>query len=192
MSKYLINNFLKKNYKFINFIDLDLKQKKIIYQNRNSSFIRQWMFDNSSFSLKKHLMFFNNLKKDSSKIFFLIKRNKKYVGVYSLVNIKNHEAQSGYYLFLNSIKKNLALEFLYSAIVYIFRNLKINKLYGYSVFQNKNAFILNKALGFHQKKVFKNNKLLYYSVIKKILWKKKIFNNKKILNMISFTINNIN
>lgn len=192
MNKYLINNFLKKNYKFINFVDLDLKQKKIIYKNRNNNFIRQWMFDNSSLNLKKHLMFFDNLKKDSSKIFFLIKRNKKYVGVYSLVNIKNHEAQSGYYLFLNSIKKNLALEFLYSAIVYIFRNLKINKLYGYSVFQNKNAFILNKALGFHQKKVLKNNKLFYYSVINKIFWKKKIFNNKKILNMINFTINNIN
>ena len=192
MSKYLINNFLKKNYKFINFIDLDLKQKKIIYKNRNHNFIRQWMFDNSSFSLKKHLMFCDNLKKDSSKIFFLIKRNKKYVGVYSLVNIKKPEAQSGYFLFLNSIKKNLALEFLYSAITYIFRNLKINKLYGYSVFQNKNAFILNKALGFHQKKVLKNNKLFYYSVINKIFWKKKIFNNKKILNMINFTINNIN
>ena len=109
MNKFIINNFLKKEYKFINFINLTLKEKKIIYKNRNSIFIRKWMFVNSFISFKEHLMFIKNLKEDKSKIFFLIKRKKKYIGVYSLINIKNNEAQSGYYLFLNSIKKNLAL-----------------------------------------------------------------------------------
>lgn len=192
MNKFIINNFLKKEYKFINFINLTLKEKKIIYKNRNSIFIRKWMFVNSFISFKEHLMFIKNLKEDKSKIFFLIKRKKKYIGVYSLINIKNNEAQSGYYLFLNSIKKNLALELLYSVIIYIFDNLKINKLYGYSAYKNKNAFLLNQILGFNQKKISKNNDLFYYSTLKKSFWKKSVYNKSKILNLINYTIKNIN
>ena len=150
------------------------------------------MFVNSFISFKEHLMFIKNLKEDKSKIFFLIKRKKKYIGVYSLINIKNNEAQSGYYLFLNSIKKNLALELLYSVIIYIFDNLKINKLYGYSAYKNKNAFLLNQILGFNQKKISKNNDFFYYSTLKKSFWKKSVYNKSKILNLINYTIKNIN
>ena len=66
--------------------------------------------------------FLENLKKDNTKIFLLVKRANLYIGVYSLVKIGDGNAQGGFYLFKEAREKNLVIDFLYNTITYIFNN----------------------------------------------------------------------
>lgn len=141
----------KSLYTFHNFTDLDPTQKQEIFDLRNHEFVRKWMFNDSPISWTEHLRFIDDLKGDNSKIYYFVKRKTKFIGVYSLVNIKEKSGQGGFYLTLGGRKKKLAVEFLFYTIKFIFNNTDIEKIYGSEDVLNKNAFSLNRLFGFYAK-----------------------------------------
>lgn len=178
---------LKCNYTFINFSDLDESLINMVYEERNRDSVRMWMFDSKPIKLKEHYNFIASLRHSNSKIYLLVVRNKIPIGVYNLVEISGGKAQGGFYLFENSMEKNLGLEFLYYCLKYVFENLNINEIYGYSLKANRNANSINKYLGFEFNET--NNELVY-SFLRKEKFVTDIIENPKILNLLKYTLIN--
>ena len=86
-------------YKFINFTELNEFEINLVHKERNNLEVRVKMFDNKFIPIQEHLTFLENLIKDNTKIFLLVKRANLYIGVYSLVKIGDGNAQGGFYLF---------------------------------------------------------------------------------------------
>ena len=137
------------NYKFINFVDLTPDQVKSVFIMRNKEFVRKWMINSAPVIFSEHLDFIANLKGRKDTIYLMAVRNDTYpAGVYTLKNIKNRSAEVGFYTSEYAIDNNLAIEFCYKAIDYVFNNLSIDKIYGYSMAENTIANKINKIFGF--------------------------------------------
>jgi len=174
-------------YSFLNFCILEKEQINLIFQERNKEAVRKWMFDSKLVKIEEHYNFIASLKDSNSKIYLLVVRNNIPIGVYNLVEISEGKAQGGFYLFENSKEKNLGLEFLYFCLKYVFENLNINEIYGYSLKANRNANSINKYLGFEFNE--KNNELLY-SFLRKDKFVTNVIDNPKILNLLKYTLIN--
>lgn len=82
----------------INFINLDQETLKEILFWRNSKEIRKWMFNQNEISLKEHLEFVESLQYRKDKVYYLVKKGDKKLGVFDLNKIKDNEAYLGIYL----------------------------------------------------------------------------------------------
>jgi len=186
--KYLIMQQIGNlKYSFLNFCNLEKEQINLIFQERNKDAVRKWMFDSKLIKLEEHYNFIASLKDSISKIYLLVVRNKIPIGVYNLVEISEGKAQGGFYLFESSKEKNLGLEFLYYCLKYVFENLNINEIYGYSLKANRNANSINKYLGFEFNET--NNELVY-SFLRKDKFVTDVIENPKILNLLKYTLIN--
>jgi UDP-4-amino-4,6-dideoxy-N-acetyl-beta-L-altrosamine N-acetyltransferase len=174
-------------YKFINFTELNEFEINLVHKERNNLEIRVKMFDNKLIPIQEHLTFLENLKKDNTKIFFLVKRANLYIGVYSLVKIGDGNAQGGFYLFKEAREKNLVIDFLYNTITYIFNNYLITNINGYALKDNKAANRINKFLGFRDSIPSKSNELYYYTEIQKHIWQTEILNNDNVIKLVTQT-----
>jgi len=174
-------------YKFINFTELNEFEINLVHKERNNLEVRVKMFDNKLIPIQEHLTFLENLKKDNTKIFFLVKRANLYIGVYSLVKIGDGNAQGGFYLFKEAREKNLVIDFLYNTITYIFNNYLITNINGYALKDNKAANRINKFLGFRDSIPSKSNELYYYTEIQKHIWQTEILNNDNVIKLVTQT-----
>jgi len=138
------------------------------------------------------MKFLENLKKDNTKIFILVKRANLYFGVYSLVKIEDGNAQGGFYLFKESREKNLVIDFLYNTITYIFNNYLITNINGYALKDNKAANRINKFFGFRDAIPSKSNELYYYTEIQKHIWKTEVLINDNVIKLVTQTQKNYN
>jgi UDP-4-amino-4,6-dideoxy-N-acetyl-beta-L-altrosamine N-acetyltransferase len=174
-------------YKFINFTELNEFEINLVHKERNNLEVRVKMFDNKLIPIQEHLTFLENLKKDNTKIFLLVKRANLYIGVYSLVKICDGNAQGGFYLFKEAREKNLVIDFLYNTITYIFNNYLITNINGYALKDNKAANRINKFLGFRDSIPSKSNELYYYTEIQKHIWQTEILNNDNVIKLVTQT-----
>ena len=184
ISNQSINNQL---YSFINFVELDKLEVELIHNERNHIDVRFSMFDPSPITFEQHCKFLNLLKFDRSKIYFLVKRKNEYVGVYSLVNIAGSEAQSGFYLLENARIKNIAIEFLYYTISFVFSKLSISTINGFALKENKVANRINTLFKFKDSTPSKSTDLYNYSELYKHTWESEVVNNINILKLMSHT-----
>ncbi len=174
-------------YKFINFTELNEFEINLVHKERNDLEVRVRMFDNKLIPIQEHLTFLENLKKDNTKIFLLVKRANLYIGVYSLVKIDDGNAQGGFYLFKEAREKNLVIDFLYNTITYIFNNYLITNINGYALRDNKAANRINNFLGFRDSIPSKSNELYYYTEIQKHIWQTEILNNDNVIKLVTQT-----
>ena len=174
-------------YKFINFTELNEFEINLVHKERNDLEVRVKMFDNKLIPIQEHLTFLENLKKDNTKIFLLVKRANLYIGVYSLVKIDDGNAQGGFYLFKEAREKNLVIDFLYNTITYIFNNYLITNINGYTLKDNKAANRINKFLGFRDSIPSKTNELYYYTEIQKHIWQTEVLNNDNVIKLVTQT-----
>ena len=174
-------------YKFINFTELNEFEINLVHKERNNLEVRVKMFDNKLIPIQEHLTFLENLKKDNTKIFLLVKRANLYIGVYSLVKIGDGNAQGGFYLFKEAREKNLVIDFLYNTITYIFNNYLITNINGYALKDNKAANRINKFFGFRDTRPSKSNKLCYYTEIQKHIWQTEVLNNDNDIKLVTQT-----
>jgi UDP-4-amino-4,6-dideoxy-N-acetyl-beta-L-altrosamine N-acetyltransferase len=174
-------------YTYTNFIDLNEFEINLVHKERNDIEVREKMFNNKLIPIKEHLNFLDNLKKDNTKIFLLVKRANFYIGVYTLVEIKDGKAQGGFYLFKEARVKNLVIDFLYQTITYIFNNFLITTINGYALKDNKPANRINKFLGFRDSIPSKSNELYYYTEIQKHIWQTEILNNDNVIKLVTQT-----
>jgi UDP-4-amino-4,6-dideoxy-N-acetyl-beta-L-altrosamine N-acetyltransferase len=174
-------------YKFINFTELNESEINLVHKERNDLEVRVKMFDNKLIPIQEHLIFLENLKNDNTKIFLLVKRANLYIGVYSLVKIKDSNSQGGFYLFKEAREKNLIIDFLYQTITYIFNNFSITNINGYALKENKAANRINKFFGFRDAIPSKSNDLYYYTEIQKYIWQTEVFNNDNVIKLVTQT-----
>lgn len=174
-------------YTFINFTELNKFEINLVHKERNDLDVRVKMFDDKIILIQEHLTFLENLKKDPTKLFILVKRADLYIGVYSLVKIEDGNAQGGFYLFKEARDKNLIIDFLYQTITYIFKNYSITKIYGYALKDNKGANRINKFLGFSDAIPSKSNELYYYTEIQNQIWQTDVLNNENVIKLVTQT-----
>jgi len=172
-------------YTFTNFTDLNEYEINLVHKERNDLDVRIKMFDDKTIPLQEHLKFLENLKKDNTKIFILVKRANLYIGVYSLIKIEDGNAQGGFYLFKEAREKNLVIEFLYQTITYIFNNFSITSINGYALKNNKAANRINKFLSFRDSIPSKSNELYYYTEIQKHIWQTEVLNNVNVIKLVT-------
>lgn len=174
-------------YTFINFTELNKFEINLVHKERNDLDVRVKMFDDKIIPIQEHLTFLENLKKDTTKLFILVKRADLYIGVYSLVKIEDGNAQGGFYLFKEARDKNLIIDFLYQTLTYIFKNYSITKIYGYALKDNKVANRINKFLGFSDAIPSKSNELYYYTEIQNQIWQTDVLNNENVIKLVTQT-----
>lgn len=137
-------------YEFINFIDIDDDEKKLVLLWRNDESIRKWMYSQVPISIESHLNFIELLKTIKDKLYFLVKRNDEKIGVFSLVDIDGFEGELGYYLSPDKQNGNLGVEFYYAILKYSFDVIKIKTIVGFALEENKGANSLNSLFGFEK------------------------------------------
>ena len=137
------------SYKFKSFPILTDEESLEVFALRKKKYVRQWMFDQEDFSYSTHKVFINNLRESTSKRYYYVSRNDKFVGVYSIVNISDFEGQGGFYIQRQAALNGLTVEFLYNCLDFIFRERSISKIYGYQDIKNRGAYSLNKLFGFY-------------------------------------------
>ena len=154
-----------KNFKFKNFLLISSYEKKIILKWRNNFRVRKWMDNKKKISLLEHNNFLKKLKNNKDKIYFLIFRKDKRVGVLTLNNVINNQAKIGFYISPFLKKREVVLEILYYSLMFCFKKLNLVKIYGYSEKENKVANKLNILLQIKLKstKKYKNKYLGYLS-----------------------------
>jgi UDP-4-amino-4,6-dideoxy-N-acetyl-beta-L-altrosamine N-acetyltransferase len=180
-------------YQYKNFVLLTEEEKRMVWQWRNDYRIRKWMYNPNVISYENHLSFIENLKNDNTRKYWLIQRNKNNMGVTSISNISNRIGEWGYYIAPELHEKNFGVEFYYYSLKYLFEKENINKLYGYTIIENKNANSLNDLFLF--KKTLVNKEInhseipFYYRELDSDVWNDKVKNNDRILKFLNFTIN---
>ena len=174
-------------YTFTNFTELNEYEISLVHKERNELEVRVKMFDDKIIPMQEHLNFLENLKKDNTKIFILVKRANLYIGVYSLVKIEDGNAQGGFYLFKEAREKNLIIDFLYQTITYIFNYFSITNINGYALKDNKAANRINKFFGFRDAIPSKSNELYYYTEIQKHIWQTEVLNNDNVIKLVTQT-----
>lgn len=186
-----INNLM---YTFTNFFDLTIEEKVMILDWRNDENIRKWMYNTDAVKLENHLSFIENLKSDSSKFYFLVKRKDVPVGVISIIDVVDKDGDWGYYIAPSFHDKNLGVEFYYFSLLHIYRTLKLSKVIGYVLKENKAANSFSDLFGFtktlHLKQIGGENEEYYYREMSVNFWEDKIVNSPKIMRLLQLTINN--
>jgi len=126
--------------KITNFINLNIEEKKMILNWRNHPDIARYMIT-KHISLKEHLQFIENLKKNLNKKYFLIED----IGVIYFTIFKNY-AEIG--LYKNPQKKGVGKILMEKLIDYGFNKLNLTKLILYVYEDNLKAINLYKKFGF--------------------------------------------
>ena len=172
-------NYKIKKYRFKNFVKISKQESKMVLKWRNHKKVRKWMDNNKTITLQQHEKFLKNLKTKKDSMYFLVSKNFQKIAVFTLNNIKNKKTKIGY-IISPKIKNNaIFLEVIYYCLIFCFTHLKLNKIYGYSLKNNKSANFVNKQL--HIKLQSYKSKY-FYGYLSKKKWKTNVENNQKILN----------
>lgn len=149
------------NIKLMNFTELTLEEKEMVLIWRNSSEIRKWMYNQEEIELNDHLNFIESLKSRKDKLYFLVKKDKEYIGVIDFTEIIEEESlHMGIYTNPN-IKGNGKI-LLNKIIDYSFDNLKVKKIYSEVFSQNNKAYELYEKYNFKDisKKTINNKEVI--------------------------------
>lgn len=183
----------EESYTFSNFTDLDSVETKLVWEWRNDDKVRKWMYNTEVIPFENHLKFIESLNETQEKIYYLVKRNKLPIGVFSIVDIKDKSGEWGYYIAPEHQHRSLGIEFYYYTLNFIFEVLNFRKIVGYALLTNKSANSLNSLFGFTKKLVAKteNSEIreYYYRELISDIWKKYIKQDKKILRFLQQTEN---
>jgi UDP-2,4-diacetamido-2,4,6-trideoxy-beta-L-altropyranose hydrolase/UDP-4-amino-4,6-dideoxy-N-acetyl-beta-L-altrosamine N-acetyltransferase len=158
-SKIIEESFLYR-CELINFIELTQEEKQMVLNWRNDSSIREWMYNKDIISLESHLSYIDSLKESVNKIYFLVKKNNKYIGVIDFVNINKESVCMGIYA--NPLSKGVGKILLENISKYAFEELKVKKVFAEVFSENKRAHELYKKFNFKvfDKKIVNNKEVI--------------------------------
>lgn len=133
--------------RLINFIDLNLEEKKMILEWRNQPEIKAFMYNQDEITLEEHLNFIETLKTKEEKLYFLVKKENEYIGVIDFTQIiKKESLHMGIYG--NPNKKGNGKILLNEIIKYSFSILEVKKIFSEVFKENNKAYELYKKFGF--------------------------------------------
>jgi UDP-4-amino-4,6-dideoxy-N-acetyl-beta-L-altrosamine N-acetyltransferase len=149
-----------KDIKLINFVNLSLDERIIVLGWRNHPEIRKWMYNQDEIKFEEHLSFIESLKLKKDKFYFLVKKEKEFIGViYFTQLLEKTSVHMGIYA-NPSIKGNGAI-LLNKIINYSFNNLKVKRVFSEVFAENKKAHNLYKKFNFKDisEKIVNNKKV---------------------------------
>lgn len=130
----------------INFINLELAQKEMILEWRNSIEIRKWMYNDEIIGLQPHLNFIESLKTREDKLYFLVLDEDEPIGVIDFNDIQQDSLIMGIYA--NPNKRGVGRILLKTLIDYAFGNLKVKVIISEVFSENIKAYNLYREFGF--------------------------------------------
>ena len=178
-------------YTFINFANMSESEKMMVLSWRNHESVRNWMYNTKPIQEESHLEFIEKLKADETKKFLLVKRGQAYLGVYSLVNMRDGVGEAGFYINPEMLDKNLGFEFCYFTFMHLFGNEQVKKIVCYALTTNRAPNSFNKLFGFTREKITKpmNGKPMdyYYGELDKATWEKAM-EDPKVKQLVRFSL----
>lgn len=146
----------------INFIDLNLEEKKMILSWRNNPEIKKWMYDDNDIELNNHLTFIESLKTFKNKLYFLVKRNEAYLGVIDFTNIDMTAKNCEFGLYGNVDLKGVGKILLNAICEYAFNRLNVTSLHAEVFESNTKAIFLYEKFGFKEtlKRIINEKKVI--------------------------------
>jgi UDP-4-amino-4,6-dideoxy-N-acetyl-beta-L-altrosamine N-acetyltransferase len=147
----------------IDFVDLNIIEKKNILKLRNSNDIKKWMYNQNNISLDNHLAFIKSLELNPFQQNIMVKKGAKFIGVVNFIfDYKKNEVLFG--LYTNIYEKITGLGRILEevCIKYSFDIMKIKKLKLEVFSNNQKAISLYKKFNFQEvsKKEINNKKVI--------------------------------
>ena len=145
-----IEKITSKEIEHVNFVALSLDEKKMILEWRNHPHIRQWMFTNESIGLKDHLRYIDSLNTRDDRLYFLIKRASKPIGVIDFTNIDHLNKTAEFGLYADPALRGVGNQLMESVTSYAFNTLGLKKLIAEVFEENHAAIKLYKRYNFKE------------------------------------------
>ncbi len=134
MKRIFLYNVIKKQELvkiIVKFVKLREKHLDLVREWRNSSEVSKYMYTDQDITEEEHQKWFYRVRKDPTKIYWIIEVNGTYVGVINLynINILNKRCYWAYYLSDLSVRgKGLGRLIELNILTYVFEKLELNKL----------------------------------------------------------------
>jgi len=136
-----------------NFTKLSKKEIKIVFQMRNDTRIRQWMYNTKPISFKEHISYIKSLKKRDDRVYFLLQKKKVPLGVVDLTNISKKEREAELGIYANPQLQGQGTLLLQVILAYANTLLRFKKVYANVFMDNIKAVKLYKKVGFREKNI---------------------------------------
>lgn len=137
--------------KKVEFCKLKECHLELIRKWRNSLDVSKYMYTNDFINFNRQKKWFNQIKKDKTKRFWIIKRDGKYIGVVNLYNIdkRNKRCYWAYYIAYPSMRgKGIGRLIELNVLKYVFDVLELNKLCATVLSFNEIVIKIHKKYGF--------------------------------------------
>ena len=154
------------NVEFEDILEVDEKQIELVRNWRNSNKIKKYMYTDHYISKTEHQKWIGKLKTEDTAKAWLIKHDKKPVGLVYLSNInrKDKITEWGIYIADDSVRgKGIGAFSLYKLMKYVFDEMNFNKMHTKALDNNPIAIELYEKLGFKKEgkpkeKLFRDGK----------------------------------
>ena len=136
------------DYRFINFVDLDLEQKKRILEWRNHPKVKSMMVNKDPITLTNHLRFIDSLNEKSDCYYWLVlDKEDEEIGVLDLLHVDfaKDEAEMG--LYINPEKAGIGFEFMIECNYFVYFHLRLGNNRVTVNSKNKEILLFNKYIG---------------------------------------------
>lgn len=142
--EYSCNGYIYKN--FVNLTSAEIKQ---VFEWRNHSAIRKYMYNPHIISYQSHINFIQSLERRNDVSYWLVYKNMKPMGVVNLTSIDFNEksAELGFYMVPDVLNSGLGLDFAYANFCFAFNIVGCDLIVGGIHPENKNAILLDRYLG---------------------------------------------
>ncbi|WP_397600374.1 UDP-4-amino-4,6-dideoxy-N-acetyl-beta-L-altrosamine N-acetyltransferase [Silvanigrella sp.] len=160
-----IENF-NNTYRDSSLVPLSEEYLELIFKWRNSSRVRENMFNSTELKWEDHLQWFDNLKKQENKFHYVFLHNKTPKGFLSFH--RAHEIENslnwGFYLGNSNEKKGLSYLMGMLGLDLAFNIIKVNEIYAQVLENNFKSFRYHLQLGFNleSKELYSKNEKNYY------------------------------
>lgn len=155
-------------YTYVNFVLLSQAELLEVLEWRNHPNVRKYLNNNDLIRKEEHFSFCYNLKTNSKKFYWLVKKGNKPIGVLNIINIDYYKkvCESGFYLVPNLLGSGEGLFIIRNYKTFLLKELKFKAVYGHNFYDNMSAFIITMFLGAQINNVrYIDNKLCIETVI---------------------------
>ena len=177
-------------YSFKNFIELTERESDEVLQGRNDEQVRRWMASDRLITPDEHRRFMASLKMSVTQIYLRVERTGRFVGVYSLTDLRDRSAVGGFWIAAYARERLLSLSVVFHSIGYVFNNCPIESIRGYQLADNQPVAKLNALLGFvHGEAPANPDPRMRYLELVRESWESGASRDRKLLKLIKLAEN---
>ncbi len=172
-------------YSFKSFTELTEQESDEVLQGRNDEQVRRWMTSDRLVTPDEHRQFLGLLKTSTTQIYLRVERASRFVGVYSLTDLRDRSAVGGFWITAHARERLLSLGVVFQSIDYVFKNYPIRGIRGYQLLDNQPVAKLNALLGFVSGEAPDNpDPRMHYLELTREVWERGTLCNSKLRKLI--------